>query len=169
MSLFKWLFGPKEEIKETTIEHSSKGEFTKNSNRLEKGGHGQENIEYLKKNNIEFNVVKTYKNGVRVGYVPGHISRKKQTGIEQSWFPKNWGRATIKRAGQVVSRGEKSKDGVIKEGHYGNVNVGVIRTNGSIATIFPMSVQKDKKGRIIDERRQTKRINKRKSVNRRTK
>ena len=169
MSFLKWLFGPKEEIKESAIEHSSKGEYTSNSNRLEKGGHGEECIEHMKRNNIEFNIVKTYKNGVRVGNVPRHVNKKKQSGIEQSWFPKTWSRETIKRAGQVVSRGQRRQDGVIKEGHYGSVNVGVIRTKGSVATIFPMSIQKDKKGRIIDEYKKTKRINKRKRTNRRTK
>lgn len=43
----------------------------------------------MKKNNIEFNIIKEYKNGVRVGNVPRHTNNKKQSGINQSWFPKN--------------------------------------------------------------------------------
>ena len=108
MSFLRWLFGSKENISNKALEHSSKGEFTKESNRLEKGGHGQENIDYMKKNNIEFNIIKEYKNGVRVGNVPRHTNNKKQSGINQSWFPKKWDRRKIKQAGQVVSRGEKN-------------------------------------------------------------
>ena len=107
MSFLRWLFGSKENISNKVLEHSSKGEFTKESNRLEKGGHGQENIDYMK-NNIEFNIIKEYKNGVRVGNVPRHTNNKKQSGINQSWFPKKWDRRKIKQAGQVVSRGEKN-------------------------------------------------------------
>ena len=62
----------------------------------------------MKKNNIEFNIIKEYKNGVRVGNVPRHTTNKKQSGINQSWFPKKWDRRKIKQAGQVVSRGEKN-------------------------------------------------------------
>ena len=166
MSFLRWLFGLKENISDKALEHSSKGEFTKKSNRLEKGGHGQENIDYMKENNIKFNIIKEYKNGVRVGNVPGHTNNKKQSGINQSWFPRNWNRRKIKQAGQVVSRGEKKLDGQVKVGYYENVNVGIIRSNGVIATIFPMNIQKNRKGKIIDERKQVKRTNKRKGTNR---
>lgn len=166
MSFLKWLFGKKEKINESTVKHSSKGEYTINSNRLLKGGHGEECIQYMKKNDIEFKIVKTYKNGVRVGNVSRHINKKKQNGIGQSWFPMTWSEKTIKRAGQVVSRGQKFEDGLIKAGHYSKVNVGVIRRKGTIATIFPMSIQKDKKGRIIDECKKTKGTNNNKNKNR---
>lgn len=45
LSFLRWLFGPKEIIFDKALEHSSKGEFTNKSNRLGKGGHGQENID----------------------------------------------------------------------------------------------------------------------------
>ena len=69
-------------------------------------------------------------------------------------------------AGQVVSRGEKKLKGHVKVGYYENVNVGIIRSNGAIATIFPMNIQKNRKGKIIDERKQVKRTNIRKGTNR---
>lgn len=169
MGFIKWLFGSKEKISTKTLEHSSKGEFTKNSNRLISGGHGQENIDFMNENNIDYNIVKEYSNGVRVGNVPNHRDKKKKSGIQQSWFPKKWNRRKIKEAGQVVSRGTKLKDGIIKEGRYDNVNLGVIRTNGKIATIFPMNIQKNKKGKEIHERKQVKGTIKRKNINRRTK
>ncbi len=45
-----------------------------------------------------------------------------------------------------MSRGTKLKDGQVKADHYENVNVGIVRTNEKIATIFPMNIQKSKKG-----------------------
>lgn len=50
----------------------------------------------------------------------------------------------------------------IKVGYYGNVNIGVIRTNGGVVTIFPMKIQKNRKGKIIDERKKNKGTNSRK-------
>lgn len=50
-----------------------------------------------------------------------------------------------------MARGKKYKDGYVKSGFYNNVNVGIIRTNRKIATIFPMNIQKNKKGIEINE------------------
>ena len=89
-------------------------------------------------------MVKTYKNGVRVGNVPNHKDKRKQTGMTQTWFPKTWSAKDIKRAGEHVA-GLKSnrhvKDGKPVFGVYKGVRVGVIRTNGKIATVFPDSDQ----------------------------
>ena len=158
MSYFKWLLGPKEKISNETLSHSSKGDYQSNG-RIKSGGHGEECIKHLKKNNIKFNIVKIYKNGVRVGNIPNHKEPRKRTGLTQTWFPQQWSRNTIKRAGQVVARGKKLNDGVTKFGHYGNVNVGIIRTNGKISTIFPTSTQYNRKGIEIREYRKIKKIN----------
>lgn len=156
MGLIKWLLGPKEKISKKAIKHSTIGEFN-TKRRLVSGGHSQKNIKYLERNNIPYNIEKTYSNGVRVGNIPSHKSPKKQTWNTQSWFPKYWNDKTIKRAGQVVARGKKLNDGYPKFGHYSNVNVGIIRTNGKIATIFPASKQLNKKGGEIREQRKAKR------------
>ena len=42
--------------------------------RLAAGGHGQAGMDMLDKYGVEYHVVKTYPNGVRVGYVPWHKS-----------------------------------------------------------------------------------------------
>lgn len=60
----------------------------------------------------------------------------------------------------------KKLDVQVKVGYYGNVNIGVIRTNGDMVTILPMNIQKIWKVNIIDERKQVKRTNKRKGTNR---
>ncbi|WP_375379690.1 EndoU domain-containing protein [Listeria cossartiae] len=54
------------------------------------GGHGQSNINYLKKNNIKYNVVKEFPNGVKIGNVPSHKNKMKRSGAGQSWFPEKW-------------------------------------------------------------------------------
>lgn len=58
-------------------------------NRIINGGHGQDNISYLKKNGIAFNVLKEYPNGVRIGNIPSHKNKFKRTGEEQALFPDN--------------------------------------------------------------------------------
>lgn len=143
-NLKRW-FG-KEEISEKAIEHSSKGEYTK-SGRMKGGGHGQEAIEYMNKKGIKYKINLTYPNGVRVGNVPCHKNAIKKTGNAQSWFPKDWDRQTIKEAGQSVAKGKRYSDGKIKSGRAKGVDVGIIRTNGKIATIFPLNEQNIKRGK----------------------
>ena len=137
-SLFK-----KEYISQPTLNHSSLGEYK--NNRLKSGGHGQEAIDYMDKNNIKYNINTTYCNGVRVGNVPNHHNKFKRTGNNQSWFPKHWDKEDIKRAGITVARGIKYQDGKTKTGRHKNVDIGIIRTNGRVATIFPLSKQKSRR------------------------
>lgn len=137
------MFG-KENITNKTIEHSSIGEYTK-TNRLKSGGHGQECIDYMNKNNIEYNITKIYKNGVRVGNVPNHLNKIKRDGGNQSWFPCDWKRDDIKSAGKSVAKGRKYPDGKVKSGKHKNVDVGIIRTKGEVSTIFPLNKQKSKR------------------------
>lgn len=141
----KRMFG-KEPISDSAIIHSSKGNYTK-KNRMIGGGHGQEAIDYMNNNNLEYNIVKTYSNGVRVGNVKRHKDSIKKMGTNQSWFPKNWSRKDIKKAGQIVAIGKKYPDVKIKHRKTNKVDVGIIRTNGKIATIFPLSEQKNKRKR----------------------
>ena len=56
------------------ITHSSVGDFTYNPktgavSKMKGGGHGQANIEFLEANGLEYNIVKVYDNGVRVGVI----------------------------------------------------------------------------------------------------
>ena len=104
----------------------------------------------LDKYGIEYHVVKTYPNGVRVGYVPNHKEKRKKTGTGQSWFPKEWTSKDIKRAGEHVANLKHNKSASVKDGKpvfgmWKGVRVGVIRTNGIIATIFPDSNQPTKR------------------------
>ncbi|AGX44478.1 EndoU domain-containing protein [Clostridium saccharobutylicum] len=110
--------------------------------KMKGGGHGQANIDFLDKNGIEYNIEKEYPNGVRVGNVPDHKVKAKRSGMEQSWFPKAWSESDIQAAGEAVANMSGNTgvaDGVAVFGEYNGVRVGVIRTNGKIATVFPDS------------------------------
>ncbi len=112
--------------------------------RLISGGHGQKGMDLLDKYGIKYNIVKTYPNGVRVGNIPDHVDPKKRSGISQSWFPSNWTERDIRHAGEHVAglKGNRHvPDGKIVYGVYKGVRVGVMRTHGKIATVFPDSDQ----------------------------
>lgn len=141
-------------VSDFAVVHSQEGRFVKSQvtvngkvqfkPRLAAGGHGQAGMDLLDKYGIEYHVVKTYPNGVRVGYVPWHKDKRKHSGYGQSWFPSNWTDKDIKRAGSHVAslKGNRHvSDGVIVYGNYKGVRVGVIRTNGKISTVFPDSNQ----------------------------
>lgn len=72
------------------VVHSNEGAYTKpqkdNHIRLKSGGHGQTGLKELDKYGIEYHIVKTYPNGVRVGYVPRHKDTKKKKGLIKRGF-----------------------------------------------------------------------------------
>ena len=132
--------------------HSLEGEYTTPSKkdisiRLKSGGHGQAAMDFMDKNSIKYNVVKTYKNGVRVGNVPNHKVKRKQIGINQSWFPKSWTQKDVVKAAEHVCglKSNAHKSGAkILWGKYKGVWVGVYRTYGDVSIVFPDSNQSDK-------------------------
>ena len=133
----------KEKIAKRAIEHSSLGDFTKgdkkHSPRLRSGGHGEENLRELRKKGINYNITKQYPNGVRVGNIPTHKDKQKRNLNKQTWFPKNWTRETIKKAGEktINSIPYKLPDEMNTFGTYKKVKVVVKRTNGRVHTVFP--------------------------------
>ena len=127
------------------VVHSNEGTY-KHSNgkesrlRLVSGGHGETGLKELDKYGIDYNIVKTYPNGVRIGNIPDHKEKRKRTGTNQTWFPKTWTSRDIRRAGSHVAglkNNRHAADGHPIWGTYKGVRVGVIRTHGKIATIFP--------------------------------
>lgn len=145
-------------IHHPAIIHSIDGEYTHNQKtgrpeRLKSGGHGQSSMNIMDANGIEYNVVNTYDNGVRVGNIPNHKFKRKRTGTTQVWFPKSWTTQDIVRAGEYITSltsNEGIPDGVTMWGTYKGVRVGAIKTNGKVATVFPdedqSSVLKRRKG-----------------------
>ncbi len=141
-------------VSDFALVHSSEGAFVRSQVRvdgkveiklrLNNGGHGQKGMDLLDKYGIEYNIVKTYPNGVRVGNVPNHMKSAKRKDVGQAWFPKSWSDKDIRRAGVHVAglKGNRRvSDGKIISGTYNGVRVCVIRTNGKIATVFPDSNQ----------------------------
>lgn len=141
-------------VSDFALIHSSEGAFTRSQTRtngkmviklrLNNGGHSQKGMELLDKYGIKYNIVKIYPNGVRIGNIPNHKERHKKTGTGQSWFPKSWSTKDIRRAGEHVAglkRNRHIPDGKTIYGTYKGVRVGVKRTHGKIATVFPDSDQ----------------------------
>lgn len=132
-------------VSDYALVHSNEGSFTYSPktgriSKLKSGGHGQDGIELLKKHGIAYHIERTYSNGVRVGNVPGHKDPRKRTGTGQAWFPKNWTAKDIRHAGEHVAglkQNRRIANGKPIFGVYKGVRVGVIRTNGKIATVFP--------------------------------
>ena len=145
-------------VSDFALIHSSEGAFTRSQTRingqmviklrLNNGGHSQKGMELLDKYGIKYNIVKTYPNGVRIGNIPNHMQRSKRSKTGQSWFPKSWTEKDIRRAGEHVAglkRNRHIADGQKIFGTYKGVRVGVMRTNGKIATVFLDSDQTKKR------------------------
>lgn len=141
-------------VSDFALVHSNEGSFTRSQTRvngkiviklrLNSGGHGQKGMELLDKYGIKYNIVKTYPNGVRVGNIPSHMRSYKRGGINQAWFPKSWREKDIRHAGEHVAGLKKNRhipDGIKVYGVYKGVRVGIIKTHGKIATVFPDSDQ----------------------------
>ena len=142
-------------VSRSALKHANTGEFVMTLNkhgkgkpsftpRLKAGGHGEAGRKLLDKYGIQYNIVHTYPNGVRVGNVPKHKEPLKTKGIGQSWFPKNWNREMIKKAGEYVANLKKNHNignGITAFGTYKGVRVGIKKTKGKISTVFPDSDQ----------------------------
>ncbi|NRZ73114.1 hypothetical protein DFN08_005204 [Clostridium beijerinckii] len=154
------------DIPSETLKHANEGDFTNPKNpkkikpgeiKLKGGGHGESGIDLLNQKGIEYNIVKKYDNGVRVGNVPKHKMKAKQEGTGQAWFPKSWNEKEIENAAEYVANLKNKSDYIIerkhKDGHvsaifkyanYKGVTVGVCYevAKGEITTIFPDETQR---------------------------
>ncbi|MBR1890885.1 MAG: EndoU domain-containing protein [Clostridia bacterium] len=129
------------------IKHSSRGIFqyaNKKPVRMLKGGHGERNIGYLKKNKLSYKVNKVDSNGVRHGQILCHVRRREQSPGGHVWFPTNWSDATIRHAGEHVAnlkRNTKKKDHSPMYGKFKNVDVVTYKSRGRICGICPKFIQ----------------------------
>lgn len=141
-------------VSDFALVHSNEGAFVRSQVRvngkveiklrLNNGGHSQKGLELLDKYGIKYNITKTFDNGVRVGNIPTHMQKSKRSETGQSWFPRSWTTKDIRRAGEHVAGlkdNRRVSDGKTIYGVYKCVRVGVKRTNGKIATVFPDSNQ----------------------------
>lgn len=155
------------EIPEKTLIHANEGEFSNPKNpkkikpgeiRLKSGGHGDTNISMLEDKKIEYNIVKEYSSGVRIGNVPNHAVKVKREGTKQAWFPRSWSDKDIETAAKYVAnlkdsskyllQYNKDKDGdiisIFKYANYNGVTVAVCYDckRKQITTIFPDETQR---------------------------
>lgn len=155
------------DIPEKTLIHANEGEFSNPKNprkikpgemRLKSGGHGETNISLLEDKKIEYNIVKEYSNGVRIGNVPNHAVKAKREGTKQAWFPSNWSEKDIETAAKYVAnlkdsskyslQYNKDMDGnvisIFKYANYNGVTVVVCYDykKKQITTIFPDETQR---------------------------
>ncbi len=134
--------------------HSTEGKFIQSSKkhggglRLVSGGHGQVGMNLLDKYGIGYKVLKTYPNGVRIGNINNHKRPNKRLHGGQSWFPKSWTLKDVIKAGTHVAKlqvNRHSPDGKKLFGMFKGVRIVVIKTHGKIATVFPDTVQPNKR------------------------
>lgn len=134
------------------LTHADLGDFKNPSNpstslesgKMTGGGHGQTNIDYLGAINKQYNIEHTFENGVRTGNIPTHEVAGKRTGVGQSWFPTSWTKQEIDAASKYIIQKNQSAynalaDGVSIYDIYKGVRVGIIKTDGKFATVFPDS------------------------------
>lgn len=152
------------EITEDVLKHANHGEFSLPANpkrstlpgKMRVGGHGQDNLVFLDEIGRKYRVEHTYENGVRIGGVEGHDKRIKKlvegrNNTGQSWFPKDWNSAKIVEAYKYVVRNNLDAFKQLQDGPpplfdvYDGVRVGVIKTKGKPATIFPDNAMQPRK------------------------
>ncbi|MBX7227709.1 MAG: EndoU domain-containing protein [Chitinophagales bacterium] len=142
-------------INDKALIHSNVGDFAGAGNpkkslapgKMLGGGHGQANIDKLEQLNREYQIVHEYKNGVRIGSISKIADKFKKTSSTkmiagQSWFPPSWDELKIMQAGKFVISNNMKKFLSITEGipifdNFEGVRVGVMKTEGKPATIFP--------------------------------
>lgn len=130
---------PPNSISKDRLNHSNKGEYTEH-NRPKTGGHGQDSIDYMDKNNIPYEITKEYNNGVRVGNLPTSINGNRRSGNNHTWFPKSWTSQDIADAANYVASTYKGVPSPRTQhtGIFKGVRVTIIFGNsGSISTVFP--------------------------------
>lgn len=135
-------------LSKKTLQHASKGTFRRinqNNLKMKSGGHGQENINYLNKKGIDKEINIEYNNGVRLGNVSIHEKPYNKTGNGQAWFPKDWSKHDIAKAGKKVRKLKKNSNPKNNTKYWGTVkkvSVGIYTKDGKITTIFPGYIQK---------------------------
>ena len=147
--------GSRRTISEYVLVHSVEGTYV-NANskdpkkplRLKSGGHGEDVFKIFKKYKIGYIITKIHPNGVRFGNVENHYYKTKRLYGMQAWFPKEWSKYDILRAGEHVASlksNKNKKDGEHMIGIWKGVRVIVIKRNGVPQTIAPSFEQPKKK------------------------
>lgn len=130
-------------VSQHVLDHSNRGEFN-TQNRHKSGGHGQQNIDYMDKNGIEYEINMEYNNGVRVGNILNSKQKFSRQGNNHTWFPKEWTEADIISAGEYVSNaftGTKANKVTHSEIVNGVKVTVMFNSKGEIVSIYPYKNQ----------------------------
>src|SRR5574344_2170533 len=95
------------------MKHVSRGIFRYENRKpvtMVKGGHGEDNIRYLKKNRLGFQIKRLCKGKARGGNIDCHERVWEAKKDRHMWFPKFWSRHRIKKAGLYVANLEKNQN-----------------------------------------------------------
>ena len=118
---------------------------------MKSGGHGQENIAFLRKKKLSYGIDTEFSNGVRFGHINRHRDRRNAHKNGHAWFPREWDRNEIRKAGEHVASLKRNRvliDGKKHTGRYHGVTVGIIARKGIVKTIFPFfDVNKHARGK----------------------
>jgi hypothetical protein len=125
------------------MKHSSRGIFSYTNRKpikMLKGGHGERNLQCLRKHQLSHTINNTDPNGVRHGQIDCHVRPRERNPQGHAWFPEKWSDTTIARAGEHVAnlkRNSKKKDHTPMHGKYKKVFVVTYKSRGRICGICP--------------------------------
>ena len=108
---------------------------------MKSGGHGEENLLFLRKQKLSYDIDTEYSNGVRLGHIDRHNNKRDTRKNGHAWFPQNWDRNEIRKSAEYVASLKRNQvliDGKRHTGRYRGVTVGIIARNGRVKTIFPL-------------------------------
>jgi len=132
------------------ISHVEKGNFKYQNKKpclMLSGGHGIKNLEYLKKNKLNYKIDDIFENGTLSEHIIKHIRKKERKKHGHVWFPKNWTILTIINAGKHVAslkRNINKKDHTAMYGKYKKVDVVSYKKGDRICGICPNYKQNGK-------------------------
>ena len=125
------------------MQHSSRGIFRYQDRKpikMLKGGHGERNIQYLKRHKLSYSIDDMDPNGVRHGQIDCHVRPRERKPRGHVWFPEKWSDKTISKAGEHVAnlkRNSKASDHTPMHGKYKKVHVVTYKSRGRICGICP--------------------------------
>jgi hypothetical protein len=137
------MFGLFSHVSRNEMKHVSRGIFRYENRKpvtMVKGGHGEDNIRYLKKNGLSVHVDKICKGKARNGHIQCHKRPSERKAEGHMWFPKFWSNKKIEKAGIHVANLKKNQevpDHTPMHGTYHGVDVVAYKGNGRICGICP--------------------------------
>ena len=130
-------------VSKNEMKHTSRGIFTyfnRKPVKMLKGGHGESNLQYLRKNGLKYIVNNVDINGVRHGQIDCHVRPRERKYNGHAWFPIQWNDNIIAKAGEHVAnlkKNSKINDHMQMHGKYKKVYVVAYKSRGRICGICP--------------------------------